>query len=81
MWRSEDNSQKLVFSFHCVGLGVQTQSTRFGSQHPYLMSHLASPLPYFLRQGLALNLELAKEGRLPSQQALGTFRSVSPTLG
>lgn len=47
VWRSEDNLQELVLSFHCVGSGDQTQVVRPGSKRVYPQSWLASPWQNF----------------------------------
>lgn len=43
MRKSEDNFVELIssFSFYLVDLGTRTQVTSRGSEHLYLLSHLA----------------------------------------
>lgn len=41
-WRSEDNLQELVLSFH-AGPKDQTEVGKLGGQHLYPLSHFTSP--------------------------------------
>lgn len=41
---SEDNMQESVLSFPPVSPGVQTQLTKLGGKHVYLLSHLIGPV-------------------------------------
>lgn len=43
VWRSEDNVEELVLSFHYMGSGDQTQDIRLGSKPLYPLSRLAGP--------------------------------------
>lgn len=38
-----DQRMFAVLSFHCVGLGAQTQVIRLDSKHFYLLNHLTDP--------------------------------------
>lgn len=40
LWRSGDNFWELALALHRVGLRDQTQASKTGSRHPYLLSHL-----------------------------------------
>lgn len=44
MWRSTDNFEKSVFTFHhYMGSGNQTQVTKLDCRLLFLLSHLVSP--------------------------------------
>lgn len=42
MWKSEDNMDESVLSFHHVDPSDQTPVVRFSSKHLYQLSHLTS---------------------------------------
>jgi hypothetical protein len=58
VWRSEDNLEEFVFSFHCLGPGSQTQFIRHGDNCLYPLSHLTSPGSKFGRGLLWLDLQV-----------------------
>lgn len=47
MWRSKDNSQRLVVFLHHVGSGDQIRVVNLGSKSLYLVSHLPNPCEGF----------------------------------
>ena len=42
VWRSEDNHQELVLSFHHLGSGDQTRVDRLGGRDFYPLSHFSA---------------------------------------
>lgn len=52
------------------------QVVRIGIRCPYLLRHLASPAPYFLRQSFSMNLVLIQWAWLVDQQVLGILLSL-----
>ena len=67
VWRSEDNLHELIHSFHCVGLGAQTEGVTLSGKCLYLLNHLTGPVFLFFFQDsltqprLALNSLYSQE--------------------
>lgn len=70
--RSKNSFWKLILSFYHISPRNWAQVVRVGHRHLYLLSQLTG-LPYFLSQGLSLNLEFPDWPSLAGQQVPRSF--------